>query len=342
MYQPTTSQPNIKLFLKSGTQDTGTNSSPVHVLRNVVKVPHNHYVIMGLEKFYFKQPYFAPSNWCVADISIDNNGTSYSSSMTAADFMYIDLDEGITDSDFQCGRGISVADTPITEDTFQIMDLLEGIRKTINSQLTTLDETAGWVLDYSNGEWLQTWTAMTTAEKEKATDVYINNGYRGLCFELQREDDQTGTAEVSLSGHFITKVLKTSSITFNFEDGAATSTDVPELSPAFQGIQYVKILCPHVSSSRESALGQMGILTSNLLAIASAVGLPGQWEYYETPSERLVSDEVDISEIRLRFEDQDGEELEQLEEYSMILGIEFVEREEGLQPPSLKRGHQML
>ena len=82
-----------------------------------------------------------------------------------------------------------------------------------------------------------------------------------------------------------------------------------------------------------------GCLDTTLLGVIPVSGLPGNWEYYVSPgtNERVALHTATIDYQTLWFTDDLDRPLTAMNNFALVIGIDFVEREELARDPVMSR-----
>ena len=73
----------------------------------------------------------------------------------------------------------------------------------LNNTITSLETNSScvWEVDYSNPEWVDTWNAMTTEEKETAIYTIQMNNHTSIQVDITRTGDIDTAATIEVRRH---------------------------------------------------------------------------------------------------------------------------------------------
>ena len=82
-----------------------------------------------------------------------------------------------------------------------------------------------------------------------------------------------------------------------------------------------------------------GCLDTTLLGVIPVSGLPGNWEYYVSPgsNERITILGAAVDSLTLWFTDALDRPLTSMNNYALVLAIDFIESEELARAPVMNR-----
>lgn len=273
-------------------------------------------------------------DYTTCTMSIDNGTTSYSDSLLASDFT------GVSIFTYK----MSLPNLVITEDPVQIMDILECIREKLTQVAQEYTGLESISLTYSSDDFPDYWYNMTTTEKETYIEKYIVNGYRSLSLVAYLDTSSGNDVTITLSGNLFNKYLSpgTSSHTVTISSGNIYSSAI-SLSPNFKGSDYYKVYLSNIGTTRESESGG-SVGRSSLLSLIPCLGLPGTWEYFHNVSiyERLLMEDNILGSLTLKLTDEDDNDIADITDYDIVLGIDYVDRHEPIVTPSMKRAREFM
>ena len=121
----------------------------------------------------------------------------------------------------------------------------------------------------------------------------------------------------------------------------APSTAAP-IALNVNGLNYVKMFCNMSQGYKEAHLTLPGCVDSTLLGTIPVLGLPGNWKYYISPAthERIAIHGSKLDALSLWFTDDQDRPLTALNNYAVVIGIDFVEREELAREPLMIAGRK--
>ena len=117
------------------------------------------------------------------------------------------------------------------------------------------------------------------------------------------------------------------------------SSNVAPLALNVGGINYIKVFCDMSQGFKAAHVTLPGCLDTTLLGVIPVSGLPGSWEYYVSPAthERVALHGATIDSLTLWFTDDLDRPLSTMNNYALVVGIDFVEREELAREPLMSR-----
>ena len=117
------------------------------------------------------------------------------------------------------------------------------------------------------------------------------------------------------------------------------SSDVAPLALNMGGINYIKVFCDMSQGFKAAHISLPGCLDTTLLGVIPVSGLPGSWEYYVSPAthERVALHGATVDSLTLWFTDESDRPLNAMNNYALVVGIDFVESEELAREPLMNR-----
>jgi len=336
-------QPNLKLLLKPGDEDEGEGTALKFSLREHVEVPYFTYVRVGLDKMYFKTPgLFTPDSQFNGNITITHatqpGGETYEGSCSSEDFKSLTLSD--------VNRSIDLRNISYQEDATQLMDILDGFKTGLDEVFASIDPGYSWSTDFYCYDFFQPWTYMNEQQRIESCQQYIMGGYRGLQMFVRRVET-TYEASIQIQGSIVSELFghTTNTISFLFDyDETTPCSSYLDVNIQWQGMKYLRVNLSQTSSFRIGDNAGPGLSRSPLLSVVPVLGLPGSTEYYVNTSEhdKLMRTDHYVNEYLIIITDQDGNILQNLEDWYVILGIDFVNKEERERGPTMKRTRDAL
>jgi hypothetical protein len=330
----TTATSNLQLLLNTKYRSAGTVSSPIFMTQERIQSPPGTLGVVGLEKVFLTIPLlFQP-----ADLACTIRLNNTSQTVTSADFDSIDLDVGYTEVDHQCGHKLSLPNLAYAETPDQVCDILEGIRQVLTSVLDTLSE--GYFFDWMCKDWSSAWSTFDYTDRQNNASVYMNNGYRDLSLVWVRPESQSGAEDLNLSGPLITKIFGVSNEFMDLSgtlDHLAIFPDLINLQ--FFGPDFLRVRCSLTQGTMETLSSTSTVHTTDLLGTVPMSGLAGDTLTYINffKLDSLTVDDLTINTIKLFMEDEDGNPMIGLKDYSVVLGVSFVDKLETLPASTMTR-----
>ena len=104
----------------------------------------------------------------------------------------------------------------------------------------------------------------------------------------------------------------------------------------WEGRSYIRLMCNVARGYRESRSYAGGMIESGLLAIVPATGAPGNWEYYVSQSnEGVTVQDLAIDQLSFMFQDEMGNELTDITDYSIVLSVDYFDRDPKNKEPTM-------
>ena len=155
-----------------------------------------------------------------------------------------------------------------------------------------------------------------------------------------RRPDTSYDTKMILTGDFLEKIIGGgASQTFSFSESDLTSDEVLPLTEVkFSGYDQMKVhtnLCNNYIESNNTP----GLQRSNLLALVPTPSLPGGVEYFIHPglSERILVDNLTLDTIRVAMYNN-GKLMEDFNDFTLVISIEFIEKDTMQPAPSMALG----
>ena len=105
------------------------------------------------------------------------------------------------------------------------------------------------------------------------------------------------------------------------------------------GVNYIKVFCDMSQGFKAAHVTLPGCLDTTLLGVIPVSGLPGNWEYYVSPgsNERITIHGAAVDSLTLWFTDALDRPLTAMNNYALVLAIDFIESEELARAPVMNR-----
>ena len=109
----------------------------------------------------------------------------------------------------------------------------------------------------------------------------------------------------------------------------------------FGGINFIKVFCDMSQGFKAAHITLPGCVDTTLLGIIRipVSGLPGNWEYYISPgtNDRVAIHGATMDALTLWLTDDLDRPLTAMNNYALVIGVDFVEREELARQPLMSR-----
>ena len=109
----------------------------------------------------------------------------------------------------------------------------------------------------------------------------------------------------------------------------------------FGGINFIKVFCDMSQGFKAAHITLLGCIDTTLLGIIAVSGLPGNWEYYISPgtNERVAIHGAIMDALTLWpwLTDDLDRPLTAMNNYALVIGVDFIEREELARQPLMSR-----
>ena len=164
------------------------------------------------------------------------------------------------------------------------------------------------------------------------TDTKPQAGLVGRIFNIPSGTltmSQTAPNPVMFNSAFLTSV----------SSSTLSSSTFVALKMNFGGINFIKVFCDMSQGFKAAHITLPGCVDTTLLGIIPVSGLPGNWEYYISPgtNERVAIHGATMDALTLLLTDELDRPLTAMNNYALVIGVDFIEREELARQPLMSR-----